>query len=130
MILFSPRVWGYADYPEAIKKKVPAQTGKEKALAAMVSLPWFVLVVGFPIYSVYALKAKLGGAIPFGLAFLDAAALIACATLLDLVVLDWLIVSRITPRFVIVPGSDKATLVYKNVEIIEHSPGSLGKTGQ
>jgi hypothetical protein len=30
------------------------------------------------------------------------------ASLVDLVFLDWLIISKITPRFVIIPGSDEA----------------------
>ncbi len=30
----------------------------------------------------------------------------------DMVILDWLIISKITPEFVIIPGSDKAD--YKN----------------
>jgi hypothetical protein len=35
LIAFSPRVWGYRDYPDAVKRKIPAQTGKEKPLAAI-----------------------------------------------------------------------------------------------
>jgi hypothetical protein len=34
-------------------------------------------------------------------------ALVFLATLGDLLVLDWLIVSKITPKFVIIPGTDK-----------------------
>jgi hypothetical protein len=41
MILTSPRIWGYADYPEVIKNKVPPQTRREKLLATLIGLPWF-----------------------------------------------------------------------------------------
>ncbi len=34
MLTTSPRVWGYADYSEAIKLKVPPQTREEKRLAS------------------------------------------------------------------------------------------------
>lgn len=106
MVTLSPRVWGYADYSEEIKAKVPPQTAVEKRLAIVVGLPWFFFVFGYPIYSTYALKLKMGGEIPFWVALLNALVLVALATFGDLVLLDWGIVSRITPRFVIIPGTD------------------------
>jgi len=60
MITTSPRVWGYVDYPETIKRKVPPQTKKEKRLAALVAIPWTIFVLAFPVFSTYALKSKLG----------------------------------------------------------------------
>jgi hypothetical protein len=108
MILTSPRVWGYVDYPAVIKNKVPPQTKRENLLATLISLPWFIFTLGFPIFSTYVLKSKLGGEIPFLTAFLNVLVLSALATLVDLIILDWLIVSKITPGFVIIPGSEKA----------------------
>jgi ankyrin repeat protein/L-ascorbate metabolism protein UlaG (beta-lactamase superfamily) len=107
MIAFSPRVWGYADYPDVVKRKVPAQTKKEKTMAWLIGLPWFVFVAGFPIFSTLALKSKLGGRISFPTALLNVLVMFFLATLGDLVLLDWLLVSKITPRFVIIPGSVK-----------------------
>ena len=108
MVLTSPRVWGYTDYPEVIKCKVPPQTQREKLLAAVIGLPWFIFVLGFPIFSTYVLKSKLGNEIPFLIAFLNLLVLFLLATVGDLVILDWLIVSKITPKFVIIPGSERA----------------------
>jgi hypothetical protein len=108
MITVSPRVWGYADYPEVIKNKVPAQTRKEKRLAVLIGWPWFAFVLAFPIVSTYALKSKLGGGISFWTAFLNPLVMLLLATAADLVILDWLVVSKITPKFVIIPGSEKA----------------------
>jgi hypothetical protein len=65
MISTTPRVWGYTDYPEAIKNKVPPQTRREKRKALLVGLPWFIFVLGFPLFSTYSLKSKLGHEIPF-----------------------------------------------------------------
>jgi len=107
MITFSPRVWGYKDYPDIVKKKVPAQTKKERTLAVFIAVPWFVFVLGFPVLSTLALKAKLGGEIPFTTASLNVLIQYATATVGDLVLLDWLIVSMWTPKFVIIPGSAK-----------------------
>ena len=71
MGLASPRVWGYNDYPDVIKNKIPPQTKREKLLAAIIGIPWFIFVLGFPVFSTYALKSKLGGEIPFWIAFLN-----------------------------------------------------------
>jgi hypothetical protein len=108
MVTTSPRVWGYADYSEEIKAKVPPQTASEKRLALLVSLPWLLITFGFPTASTYLLKANLGGEIPYWSAFLNVFVQVALATLGDLVILDWLIVSRLTPSFVIIPGTTAA----------------------
>ncbi len=107
MIGFSPRVWGYQDYPEIVKRKVPAQTKKEKTLAMILGLPWFVFVASFPVYSTLALKSTLGGEISFLTALLNVLVMFLFATLGDLVLLDWLLISKITPKFVVIPGSIK-----------------------
>ena len=88
MVSTSPRVWGYSDYSEAIKAKVPPQTRKEKRLALIIGLPWIIFTLGFPIYSTYILKSKLGGEIPFWTALLNVFVLVFLATLGDFVILD------------------------------------------
>jgi len=108
MVTTSPSVWGYADYSEEIKAKVPPQTTSERQLALIVGLPWMIFTFGFPIYSTYALKANLGGEMPYWAALLNVLVLVLLATLGDLVILDWLIVSKITPPFVIIPGTEEA----------------------
>jgi len=107
MILVSPRVWGYTDYPQRVKDKVPPQTKREKTLASLMGVPWFLFLLGFPIWSTLQLKYKLGGEIPFWIAFLNIFVMFFWSTIGDLVLLDWLLISTITPRFVIIPGSQK-----------------------
>jgi hypothetical protein len=107
MLLFSPRIWGYQDYPSRVKAKVPPQTRRERLLAAVIGLPWFIFLIAFPIYSTYQIKADLGGAIPFGIAFANLFFMTVLVELGDVVLLDWLLVSRVTPRFVIIPGSQR-----------------------
>jgi hypothetical protein len=106
MIAFGPRVWGLQDYPKAIKEKVPPQTRKEKALAVIIGLPWLLFVLGFPLVSTYMLRTQLSGEISFVAAFLSVFVLLFLFNISDLVILDWLIISRITPRFVIIPGTE------------------------
>jgi hypothetical protein len=107
MIIFNPRVWGYNDYPDIVKRKVPAQTKKEHTLAIILGLPWFVFVIGFPVFSTFALKSKLGGEITFITALLNVLAMFLLATLGELVLLDCILISRITPKFVIIFGTSK-----------------------
>jgi hypothetical protein len=107
MITFNPRVWGYQDYPEVIKEKVPPQTRKERITAGIISLPWFLFTFGFPIVSTSILKIQLGGEIPFEIAFLNVFILFIFFFIGDLVILDWLIISKITPQFVIIPGTNE-----------------------
>ncbi|MEE8570125.1 MAG: hypothetical protein V3S97_03890 [Candidatus Bathyarchaeia archaeon] len=106
MITLSPRIWGYQDYPDSVKKKVPPQTKRERTIAGIVGIPFIIFALGFPIYSVLALKTQLGGEISFVDAFIHLLVLVMSANLGDLVILDWLIISKITPSFVVIPGSE------------------------
>jgi hypothetical protein len=126
MILTSPRIWGYSDYPQVIKNKVPPQTRREKLFAALIGLPWFFFVLGFPILSTYDLKSKLGDEISFLTAFLNVFVLSMLATLGDLIILDWLIVSNITPGFVIIPGSEKADYKDFSHHYKAHAKAAIG----
>lgn len=108
MMSTNPRIWGYSDYSDEIKAKVPPQTKKEKRLGIVLSLPWMIFTFGFPILSTYLLKGKLGGEIPYWTAFLNIFVMSFIFDLIDLVVLDWIIVSWITPKFVMIPGTEKA----------------------
>ena len=105
MVSFSPRIWGYSDYSEEIKAKIPPQTREERRTAAFISVPFLVITFGMPVYSLWALKAQLGGEISFLTAFIHLFVIFIIGTFGDLVILDWLIVSRITPRFVMIPGT-------------------------
>jgi hypothetical protein len=108
MTTTSPRVWGYSDYPDAVREKVPPQTRKEKLTALAIGLPWFAFLLAYPLVAAYRLKAGLGDDFTYTIAFVHFFAMLQLASFVDLVVLDWLIVSRITPSFVIIPGSDEA----------------------
>lgn len=106
MITLSPRIWGYADYPDAIKRKVPPQTRGERTIAGIVGVPFFLLAFVYPAYSVFALKERLGGAMTFGDAFVHLLLMVVSITIGDLVILDWFIISKVTPGFVVIPGSE------------------------
>ena len=107
MVSFNPRIWGYQDYSEEIKAKVQPQTRQERQTAILISIPFFLLIFGLPTYSLLTLKAQLGGELPFLTAFTHLLILFIMGTFGDLVILDWLIISKITPKFVIIPGTQE-----------------------
>jgi hypothetical protein len=106
MITTSPRVWGYSDYSDEIKAKIPPQTKEERRAAILWALPLMAFAVGFPIYSTILLKSYLGDDASFWLLFLNTLVMVFLAYLIDLVVLDWLIIEKITPDFVIIDGTE------------------------
>jgi hypothetical protein len=106
MITLSPRIWGYQDYPDIVKQKVPPQTKRERIIAGITGIPFLIIALGFPIYSITVLKAKLGGEISFITAFIHFLVLVMSVNMGDMVILDWFIISKITPDFVIISGSD------------------------
>ena len=108
MYFFNPRIWGYQDYPDRIKEKIQPQTRRERGIAGLIAIPWMIFVVGFPIYSTFMLKTQQGNEIEFLLAFLNIFIMVALFFLGDLIILDWLIISKWTPDFVIIEGSVKA----------------------
>jgi hypothetical protein len=108
MITTSPRVWGYSDYPPVVKEKVLPPTSGERRKALVIGLPWLAFFLVYPLVAAYRMKAGMGGELTYAVAFVHLFAMLQLAALVDLVVLDWLIVSRITPGFVIIPGSVEA----------------------
>ncbi len=105
MITFSPRVWGYQDYPKKIKEKIPPQTQKERFVSGLVGIPWFLFILTFPLISTAYMETDLGGEIPFEIAFFNMFFMVFLFFLVDLVILDWLIICKITPKFVIINGT-------------------------
>ncbi len=106
MITFNPRIWGFSDYPKSITNSVPPQTKKEKKIGIVLSIPFFILGLGFPITLTILLKNEFGGDLDFLSAFFNIFGIFMFGNVADLVILDWLIVGTITPQFVIIPGTE------------------------
>ena len=129
MITTSPRVWGYSDYPDAIKEKVPPPARKEKLTAALLGLPWAAFLLAFPFFASFRMRAAMGDDFTLVIAFIHFLAMYQLASLVDLVVLDWLIVSKITPKFVIIPGSERADYKDFSHHYRGHARAALIMTG-
>lgn len=92
----NPRIWAFSDYPKEITDHVPPQTERERRIGAYLGIPFFILVIGFPLVSTIMLEGLYGGAIPLLDAFLNFFAILMFGNFADLVILDTIIVGTIT----------------------------------
>ena len=102
----NPRIWAFSDYPKTITDHVPPQTDRERKIGAYVGIPFFILVIGFPLVSTIFLEGLYGGTIPLLDAFLNIFGIVMFGNIADFVILDLLIVGTITPNWVIIPGTE------------------------
>ncbi len=112
-LYYNPRLWLH-DYPKAIQAKVPPPTREEKRLQRIVFAPMMLLLLGFPLYSVYSLKLAAGGTLSFGEAFANALVITHTFNIVDAVVLDLLILALMQPKFATIPGAEGMEYLYRD----------------
>jgi hypothetical protein len=102
-LLINPRLF-LQDYPADIQEKVPPKTQREKRQSLIAGIPFMLILLALPIWSTVHLKQSGVEAIwslvlnAFGVAFVF--------NLFDLLVLDWFMFCTVTPRFLVIPGSE------------------------
>lgn len=103
LVLYNPRLM-LQDYPPAIKAIVPPKTEQEKRLSTWLGLPFLLVLIVFPVYATFVFRSQTGAGFlslwlyAFGIAF--------AFNLWDWLVLDWLVFCTITPRQMVIPGSE------------------------
>ena len=93
------------DYPPHIKEKALPMSDAAKRQRAVVTVPFIALLLGFPAYSNLKLKRQNHGQLSFRNALINAYAVFAFSNLFDLLVLDYLVMLRMRPRFAMLPGT-------------------------
>jgi hypothetical protein len=94
------------DYPDDVIAAVPPRTKAEMRKATILSAPWLLWSIGFPVWSTFQFIARAGGKPPFWVVSLYAFLIFFSFWLVDLVVLDILMFATITPKFVVIPGTE------------------------
>jgi hypothetical protein len=98
------------DYPPDIQAKHGSQSARARWLRLPVALVVIALLVALIVWSFQAVAAAPGAGAGGDLSFRDAGlhlfVMFNVFNLLDLVVLDWLIVVRLRPKFMILPGTE------------------------
>ena len=101
----NPRMW-LQDYPQDIQDAVPPKTEREKRQALIVGVPFLVVLVAVPLISTLTLSRRSDGNTSFLQLFLNASGVAIIFNLVDLLLLDWLMFCTITPKFLVIPGTE------------------------
>jgi len=105
VFLIKPRLF-LQDYPRAIQEQVPPKTERERRQSLIVGIPFLILLAAVPIISTLTLKRQGGEELTFLHLSLNAFGVVFIFNLVDLLVLDWLFFCTITPRFMVIPGTE------------------------
>jgi hypothetical protein len=105
ILRFNPRLF-LQDYPEDIQNLAPPKTKIEKRQSLIVGIPFLVLLLAVPFISTMTLKHASGGTFSIFALFINAFGVVFFFNIVDLLFLDWLIFSFLTPSFVIIPGTE------------------------
>ena len=93
------------DYPPDIQAKYGPMSERSKRQRIPVTIVFFAIMLGIIAWSFQGVADREGD-IPFVAAFVHLFVMFSVFNLLDWLVLDWLIVVRIRPGFMILPGTE------------------------
>lgn len=99
----NPRIMR-SDYPPQIKEKLAPLTNPEKRQLLITGVLFYGFVIGIFFYSTRSLIARNGQENLFLLTFLNTYLVFEIGNLFDLLVLDYLILMVMKPRFMFIPG--------------------------
>lgn len=92
------------DYPKEITALVPQKTPEEKRASLRYGFPFLALLLAYP------LALALHDTLVLNRSFIDTFStviiLMMSFNLFDLLIIDWLIFCTITPRFMVIPGTE------------------------
>jgi hypothetical protein len=103
--LSKPRLFlNKEDIPADILAAVPPKTEEEKRQSFWVGIPLLLILTAGTLYSTYTfyLESNAG----FVALFLHALIILIMISVSDLVLLDWLVLNTLTPKWAIFPGTE------------------------
>jgi hypothetical protein len=107
ILWYNPRLaMNKGDYPDDVLAAAPPKTREEQRLAIILGVPFMIYALSFPIISTIALNNSGGGNTPFLDLFLHMLVIIFFFNLVDLLILDLWMFCTITPKFVVIPGTE------------------------
>jgi hypothetical protein len=107
MMRLNPRLFlNKGDMPPDILAAVPPKTDDEKRQALILGIPFLIGIIAVPFVSTLQFRQQTGIDGRFLHLFLHPFAILTIFNLFDLLILDLLLFCRITPRFMVVPGSE------------------------
>ena len=103
LMLKNPR-YMMQDYPKEITKDVEGKTSKEKKESLLYGLPFLLILALYPLC--FGLYGKFIIHFNFWENWFVIFSLFFSFNLIDLLILDWLVFCFITPKFMIIPGTE------------------------
>lgn len=100
LVGYNPRLM-LQDYPPAIQAVVPPKTESEKRQSILLGTPFLLLLLALPF--VFAFRQEQAS---FAGLFLYVFGVVWAFNLWDWLVLDWLLFCAITPKMMVIPGSE------------------------
>lgn len=113
-LIYNARIW-LGDYPAAIQAAVPPLDAAEKRTRNRFAIFFFVAMLGFIAFVLLRVRALEGGDLSFRGAFLGLFIPLQMVNLFDAVVLDWLILAVMKPKFAILPGAEHLVSEFEDV---------------
>lgn len=105
ILWFNPRIM-LQDYPKDVQAKAPPKTPQEKRLTLFLGIPFLLLLIAVPFISSLTLKQQTQGQISFWALLINAFGVAFIFNLVDWLILDWLMFCTITPKFMVIPGTE------------------------
>jgi len=105
VVRFNPEIM-LKDYPPDIKEKFGSMSATAQRQRIPVALVTPAALIGIVALSLRAVRAEAGGDLPFRATWVHLLVMFSAFNLLDWLVLDWLIVVRLRPKFMILPGAE------------------------
>jgi hypothetical protein len=104
-LAINPEMWAQ-DYPPDIKQAFGPKSKTAQIQTALLTVPFFGILLGGVILSNRKLREDNGGRLTFRHSFWHTYALFASFWLFDLAILDWLFLVTLQPSFVVLPGTE------------------------
>ena len=104
LLRFNPRIF-LKHFPKEIREIVPPKSPREQRMSVLLGL-----LIGAPLISVLVWRTATLASHSFWDRFGYAFGVLFIFNLVDLVILDWLIVCWIEPRWVILPGTEHVVI--------------------
>lgn len=102
--LRNPRVM-LQDYPKDVQAAVPPKTAAERRETIVWGAALVSLVFAAPLGAAVAARLQVSD-LSYAAAFMNAFVVMLAVNVFDLLVLDWLMFCTLTPRFVVLPGTE------------------------
>ena len=105
LLRYNPR-FARRDLPREIRGAVPPLTKTEKREAAFFLTPVLILTLVIPLVSTLRFSRQNPEDVSFLLLFLNAYGILLIANLAELILVDLLLLCTITPKWIMIPGTE------------------------